>query len=328
MVRNLTAKHLNKERLHIKMRLHIKITIFIALAAVLGLIGYAYSRIFFLSDEIVRLASDLASTTAVLVKKTDKLNEAIIALDHKAVLISSNLSETDQKVQNTKKSIEDVVSQVGGVEQTAGKITGAVSTLERLSKIDPELLQKYSKVFFLSENYAPERFSEIDNTYLYSEKKAEIIHSLVWPYLRGMLEAAKASGVTLFVKSAYRSFDEQKSVKSSFSIIYGKGGANQFSADQGYSEHQLGTTADFITTGLNGNLNGFEKTPAYLWMQNNAYKYGFIVSYPENNSYYIFEPWHWRFVGVALATRLKDEGKNFYDLDQRDIDKYLPDIFN
>ena len=143
-----------------------------------------------------------------------------------------------------------------------------------------------------------------------------------------MLEAAKVSKVTLYVKSAYRSFDEQKSVKSLYTVVYGKGSANQFSADQGYSEHQLGTTADFTTIGVNGSLSGFEKTVAYLWMQFNAYKYGFILSYPENNSYYIFEPWHWRYVGIALATRLHEEHKNFYDLDQREIDKYLPNIFD
>lgn len=304
------------------------IIIVAGLVTVFGLIGYAYSRIFLLSDEIVLLSSDFASTTAFLAQKTNKLNEEIVALNKQTAQISGNLSATDQNIQNTKKSVEDVRSQVGGVEQTVGKITGAVSILERLSKIDPELLQKYSKIFFLSENYAPERLLEVDSAYLYSEKKTEIIHSLVWPYLRGLLETAKAGGITLFVKSAYRSFDEQKSVKSSYSVIYGKGNASQFSADQGYSEHQLGTTVDFITTGLNGNFAGFEKTQAYAWMQNNAYKYGFILSYPENNSYYIFEPWHWRYVGVALATRLKEESKNFYDLDQREIDKYLPDIFN
>ena len=279
----------------------------------------------FVDHEITRLRP-IASTTLFAQNQINLTK--IIALNKQTAQISGNLSATDQNIQNTKKSVEDVRSQVGGVEQTVGKITGAVSILERLSKIDPELLQKYSKIFFLSENYAPERLLEVDSAYLYSEKKTEIIHSLVWPYLRGLLETAKAGGITLFVKSAYRSFDEQKSVKSSYSVIYGKGNASQFSADQGYSEHQLGTTVDFITTGLNGNFAGFEKTQAYAWMQNNAYKYGFILSYPENNTYYSFEPWHWRYVGVDLATRLKNEGKNFYDIDQREIDKYLPDIFN
>lgn len=310
------------------MRPNIKIIISVVFVIVFGLVGYGYYQIFLLFDKIDFITSEIASTSTSFIKREDELKGRILTLDQKVLLLSNNLSLADQNIQNAKKSVESVQSQVGGVEQTVGKITGTVSTLEKLSKTDPELLQKYSKVFFLNEHYAPERLSEIDNTYLYSEKKSELINSLVWPHLKDLLDVAKSGGVTLYIKSAYRSFDEQKSVKSSYTVVYGKGGANQFSADQGYSEHQLGTTADFTTVGINGSLIGFEKTPAYLWMQVNAYKYGFILSYPENNSYYIFEPWHWRYVGIKLATRLNKEGKNFYDLDQREIDKYLPDVFD
>ena len=114
-------------------------------------------------------------------------------------------------------------------------------------------------------------------------------------------------------------------------MTYGTG-ANAFSADQGYSEHQLGTAVD-LTTQKDGNRfsdasGGFDSTDGYTWMTQNAYKYGFVLSYPKGNSYYIYEPWHWRFVGVALATRLHNEGKNFYDLDQREIDGYLGLMFN
>lgn len=306
----------------------IKITLILLAIFIFGLFAYSYFQIFSISTKIDLLSNELASTTAVFAKKTAELNGAIIALDQKSTSLFNNLSATDQDIQNTKRNIEAVQSQVGGVEQNVDKITGTVSTLEKLSKTDPELLQKYSKVFFLNEHYAPERLQQIDAEHLYSEKRTETIHSLVWPHLKDLLESAKKSNVTLYIKSAYRSFEEQKAVKSAYTVVYGKGNANTFSADQGYSEHQLGTTADFTTAEVNGSLSGFEKTPAYLWMQLNAYKHGFVLSYPENNSYYIFEPWHWRYVGVALATRLNEEGKNFYDLDQREIDKYLPNIFD
>lgn len=298
----------------------IKIMTIITVVA-LALAGYSYLNIYFISSRVEGLISELASTTASFIKKTDQLSQSIAALEQKELLLADELSATDQNVKITRTNVETVQSKVGGVEKTVG-------TLEKLSKTDPELLQKYSKIFFLNEHYAPERLAEIDKAYLYSERKTEIIHSLVWPHLKDMLESAKLIGLTLYVKSAYRSFEEQKSVKSTYTVVYGKGSANQFSADQGYSEHQLGTTADFTTADVNGSLSGFEKTPAYLWMQLNAYKYGFVLSYPKNNSYYIFEPWHWRYVGIALATRLKEEGKYFYDLDQREIDKYLVNIFD
>lgn len=312
----------------IKKYQQIKIKTILSVIFVFGLCAYFYFQIFSISAKIERLSDEFASTTDDLVKKTSRLDEAIVLLDQRSTSIFNNLSATDQDIQNTKKNIEAVQSQVGGVEQTVGKITGTVSTLEKLSKTDPELLQKYSKVFFLNEHYAPERLTEIDPEYLYSKKKSETIHALAWSHLKNLLEEAKKDNVVLYVKSAYRSFDEQKAVKSAYTVVYGKGNANTFSADQGYSEHQLGTTVDLTTSGVNGSLSGFEKTTAYLWMQFNAYKYGFILSYPANNNYYIFEPWHWRYVGIALATRLKEEGKNFYDFDQREIDKYLPNIFD
>lgn len=314
--------------LHIKKLNPFPLGAIIGGVVIFGLISYAYARIFSLSNELKQLTSEFASTTAVFEEKTGVLAGTIRILDQKISGLSDILQVAEQNIQNTKKNVETVQSQVGGVEQTVGKITGAINTLEKLSKTDPELLQKYSKVFFLSEHYAPERLSEISKEYLYSEKKSESIHFLVWPHLKNLLDAAKKDNVALYVKSAYRSFDEQKSIKSAYTIVYGAGSANQFSADQGYSEHQLGTTVDFITTGLGGSLSGFENKPAYAWMKNNAYKYGFVLSYPKGNSYYIFEPWHWRYVGIALAARLKEEGKNFYDLDQREIDKYLPNIFD
>ena len=70
---------------------------------------------------------------------------------------------------------------------------------------------------------------------------------------------------------------------------------------------------DLTIPSIGTSLNNFEKSAAYTWLKNNAYRYGFILSYPPNNAYYQFEPWHWRFVGIALATRLHNENKNFYN---------------
>jgi zinc D-Ala-D-Ala carboxypeptidase len=149
----------------------------------------------------------------------------------------------------------------------------------------------------------------------------------VYPFLIEMLTDAKDDGINLLVVSAYRSFDKQKDLKSAYAVQYGTG-ANTFSADQGYSEHQLGTTIDFTTDAMGGALTGFEKTEAYAWLQKYAHKYGFTLSYPEANDYYIFEPWHWRFVGEDLARDLHNDGKYFYDLDQREISEYLISLFD
>ena len=202
-----------------------------------------------------------------------------------------------------------------------------VGALQKLSETDEELLKKYSKVYFLSENYAPANLSAVGSQYLYNKNKPQLVHSGVAGYLQGMLNAAARDGAELLVVSAYRSFAEQAVVHIGHEITYGSG-ANQFSADQGYSEHQLGTTVDFTTKEFNGLSLNFENSEAYAWLKKNAYRFGFVVSYPRENMYYHFEPWHWRFVGVNLATKLHNENKYFYELAQRDIDEYLISIFD
>lgn len=212
-------------------------------------------------------------------------------------------------------------------EKQIGKISGTVGKLDKLSKIDPELLQKYSKIYFLNEHYIPAKIEQIAASSTFKTDEPEFINAQVAPFLTDLLEAAQEDGINLLVVSAYRSFMEQKGLKSAYTTLYGSG-ANTFSADQGYSEHQLGTTVDFTTAEIGGGLTGFQNTEAYAWLQEHAHKYGFVLSYPKDNAYYIFEPWHWRFVGEKLADDLYDDGTFFYDLDQRDIDKYLISLFD
>jgi D-alanyl-D-alanine carboxypeptidase len=212
-------------------------------------------------------------------------------------------------------------------ERQINKISGTVGRLDKLSKTDEELLQKYSKVYFLSEHFVPSRLKVIDADFLAPGRKEQYFHADALPFLEDMLAAAKKDGVDLTVVSAYRSFETQAELKGAYLQSYGSG-ANTFSADQGYSEHQLGTAIDFSTPNLGGSLGGFGDTTAYTWLKDNAHKYGFVLSYPEGNDYYVYEPWHWRFVGEDLASDLKRDGANFYDWDQRKLDEYLIKIFD
>ena len=217
-------------------------------------------------------------------------------------------------------------AEVGNFRVQLSSLAENVNTIVKLRNLDEELLKKYSKVYFLNENYVPKTVLQIDPQYV-TNSKEQYIHANVLPFLYALLEDAKKNGIDLKVRWGLRSFWEQYNIKTVDVMIYGSG-ANKFTADQGYSEHQLGTTIDFTTNEFNGNTSLFHKTKAYKWLLENAYKYGFVLSYPENNKYYVFEPWHWRFVGIKLAAKLHDENKYFYDLDQRDIDQYLIYIFD
>jgi LAS superfamily LD-carboxypeptidase LdcB len=278
-----------------------------------GLVVFGYKQISFLQTQIQQLTQELDSS--------NKLHSEKISA------VENNITKTYNLTEEIARVLSDSNQTVEGLRFAIGETSNTVSILEKLSKTDPEFLQKYSKVYFLNEHYTPQRVAQIDQKYVYDPETPEQIHTLVAPYLNNLLAAAHGGGIPILIKSAYRSFDEQENLKSAYKVTYGAGTANQFSADQGYSEHQLGTTIDLTTSDHNGKLDGFESTEAYRWMQNNAHMYGFTLSYPEDNTFYVFEPWHWRYVGVKLATYLRDQGKHFYDLDQREIDEYLINLF-
>jgi LAS superfamily LD-carboxypeptidase LdcB len=207
-------------------------------------------------------------------------------------------------------------------------LSTTISTLDKLANTDKELLEKYSSVYFLNENYTPKNLVSVDAAYLTLPDRPELITEGILHHLTELLRAADADKVPLQVLSAYRSYGAQSMLKSKYSILYGTGSANSFSADQGYSEHQLGTAVDFTTPSIGASLAGLDKTPEFEWLTSHAFLYGFILSYPKDNSHFVFEPWHWRYVGVELATKLHNEHKALYEMDQREIDTYLLKFFD
>src|SRR3989338_2860030 len=113
-----------------------------------------------------------------------------------------------------------------------------------------------------------------------NDAKEEYFHALAFPYLQKLLDDARGSGVEMKIVSGYRSFETQKDLKSKYKVTYGSG-ANTFSAEQGYSEHQLGTAVDFTSVPLGAAFEKFDTTTPYFWLTEVAHKYGFVLSYPK-----------------------------------------------
>ncbi len=238
------------------------------------------------------------------------------------------LASTTAELTSLKQNLTTEQQKNASYGQQVDTITSTVADLSKLATLDPQLLAKYSKVYFLNENYVPARLATVTPEFVYDKGRTYQFEADALPFLNHLLQDAAAADTGLEVVSAYRSFGTQAALKSSYKVTYGAGTANSFSADQGYSEHQLGTALDFTTSTLGANFASFDKTSAYQWLMDNAYKYGFILSYPKGNAYYTYEPWHWRFVGVKLANMLHTEHENFYDLDQRTITPYLITLFD
>ncbi len=252
----------------------------------------------------------------------------IAEINQSLTSLKQTLGILENKNNTIATTLEDTESRNGRLLNQFSSITDTVDTLKKLAQADPKLLEKYSKVYFLNENYKPVELKNIDVTYLFNKKTPLQIHANVEKHLVRMLDRSIGDGMNIQVISGYRSFGTQAALKSGYKVTYGTTKANQFSADQGYSEHQLATAVDLTTPTVGSTFVKFEKTPEYEWLLKHAHEYGFVLSYPANNKYYTFEPWHWRFVGKDLARHLFEENKYFYDLDQREINTYLGEMFD
>lgn len=239
------------------------------------------------------------------------------------------ISFLEQENSEIKNQLQEEQGKGALFEEQVSVIGKTIAEIQKIQNTDAELLKKYSKIYFLNENYKPEGLTTIPTEYLANQKSTIEIHTKVAPFLLRMLQASSeyASTSPLRVISGFRSFEDQKSLKSNYKVSYGAG-ANKFSADQGYSEHQLGTTVDLSNVKLGLGYTQMGSSPSLEWLHSHAHDYGFILSYPKGNDHYMYEPWHWRFVGVALATSLHDRGLHFYDIDQREIDSYIGKLFD
>lgn len=285
-----------------------QLTLAVGITVLLALGGVAYGSYNFL-EQIKVLEADRTSLQVEL----STTNETLL--------------ESQQENEILRDRLESEVARNDNLEERVEDAERALGIIVKRQSIDEELLQKYSKVYFLNEHYQPGDLSQLPQKWVAEGKDDEYIHGKVKKFLINMLENAEKDGIDLRVISAFRSFDEQAQLKGSYTVQYGSG-ANTFSADQGYSEHQLGTTVDLTTKQLGNSYTSIAQTEAFKWLQDNAYKYGFVLSYPEGNQYYIYEPWHWRFVGRDLARDLDRRGESFYDMDQREIDEYLVELFD
>ena len=138
-----------------------------------------------------------------------------------------------------------------------------------------------------------------------------------------MQKAAAADGVTVWMQSGYRSVKYQTSLYERKTKYYLDKGYDNATAKEkaaavvnppGYSEHNCGLAADLNSPEHTGLDEGFEKTAAFRWLCEHAGNYGFILRYPkdaEDKTEIIYEPWHWRYVGVENAAKINASGLCF-----------------
>lgn len=172
------------------------------------------------------------------------------------------------------------------------------------------LVNKYLK---LDDDYKPNDLELIDKKYFINgNQNKRMMRKEAKNAFEKLSEASIKNGTPVYGQSAYRPYELQKILYENEVKLNGQEKADSDVARPGHSEHQTGLTID-VSSNKNGNMLNFENTASYKWMQNNAYKYGFILRYPkgkENIHGYIYESWHYRYVGIKVAKQMHDHFSN------------------
>lgn len=186
-------------------------------------------------------------------------------------------------------------------------------TIYETTRNGNDLLVLVNKQYKLSSSYAPSDLVLASNSGI-RRGSSYYLRNTVIPDLTEMVNAAKSDNIDLSVVSAYRSYSTQVSTynywlsKNNNNVEY----VDTFSARPGHSQHQLGTVIDFSTNEINDVLgDSFANTKASTWLIENAYKYGWVISYPkeyESITGYKYESWHYRYIGKSNALEMKNNG--------------------
>lgn len=168
------------------------------------------------------------------------------------------------------------------------------------------LVNKYHK---LSNDYVPSDLEKINSKYQWLGRSNELRKDAREAFEK-MCEAATKDNIYIYAGSGYRSYQTQLYLYNTYVKRDGFKAAETYSARASYSEHQTGLAMDIA------NKSGFisKNDKEYDWLVKNSYKYGFILRYPEgkeNITGYMYEEWHYRYLGTTLAKEVYDSGLTY-----------------
>lgn len=167
-----------------------------------------------------------------------------------------------------------------------------------------------NKHYALGSDYVPENLVQLSNKY--GTGKNNQMVQVAKDAFESLCKAAEDQGYTIRGISGYRSYEYQEELYNNYVLQDGKDEADTYSSRAGHSDHQTGLAID-VSDG-DTPYTSFGETDESRWMQDNAYLYGFILRFPEgkeNITGYQYESWHYRYVGVDIATYIHENNITF-----------------
>ena len=154
-------------------------------------------------------------------------------------------------------------------------------------------------------DYIPDDLVSVDDDYIM--QAGVMLKSEAYEYLKQMFDDARSEGYYFYISTAYRSYDFQKALYDSYLLKDTMEVVDTYSSRPGFSDHQTGLACDIGMPGYKFEM--FTDTDECRWLHGNAYKYGFILRYPEgkeNITKYKYESWHFRYVGKEASTYIHE----------------------
>ena len=236
-----------------------------------------------------------------LVLKLNKLNNINDDIDY---FIYKNIDRyINYKEKNPDMNITEIIKRVNlNLDYPFYENTKQAKNLNKINI----LVNKYN---YLPNDYIPNNLVEINNNYDYTGKL--LVKEALDNY-NDMKSDLESNNLKLRVISSYRTDQYQLELYNKYKEKDGEEIADTYSARPGYSEHQTGLCIDVDNTKVY--YEEFENTEEFKWMQENSYKYGFILRYPkdkEDITGYKYESWHYRYVGKEIAKYIHDNNISF-----------------
>lgn len=184
-------------------------------------------------------------------------------------------------------------------------------TNTRPTDIEKGILLITNKYYYLEKDYYYGDLVTMDKAY--DNKNGSKLSSVVYEAFKKLVDDAEKEGYHIRNNSAYRSYNTQNGLYNGYKNNHGLTWADSWSARPGFSEHQTGLALD-VGVKNEYSLGTFESSKEFTWMKDHAHLYGFILRYPSGKEYitgYGYEPWHYRYVGVEVATYIYEHDITF-----------------
>jgi len=268
---------------------------------------YKLTNIGYSIDDSKEIIEKFKNKEIEYILKNEKSDYYLILIKDKYFIYENFYDYIDYYKENNDKQTREIVEIVNtNVDNDYYTDTTKTDINQKTSM----LVNKYN---YLDETYEPENLVTIPTTYSWGEYGSQRVTEDTYDAFLNLWNDSNDEGYYLMVSSSYRTYDKQQKVYDEYKESYGTEYADSIAAHAGYSEHQTGYAIDMFEKGTTQKT--FHTTDSYKWLLENAHKYGFILRYPEDKediTGYSFESWHYRYVGVEIATYIY-ENKITYD---------------